>query len=196
MPIYELINPSDPITYAADEDIVACAVGLLLGAGKAGMQRVGAEPEALEVLPILLFASEEATRAVLKARGLDIDTLNQWIYDHYEAVASCLESALYGSARDRELFDAMTAGLSPDERRRRQTAWNDRKRSSVNDYSTYSIQLAARLRGRPLSTPTITADVYQHAETFHDHLDGCQQCREHPFDLCSQGRTILTGEAS
>jgi len=26
---------------------------------------------------------------------------------------------------------------------------------------------------------------------FHSHLDGCERCRNNPFDLCEQGRTIM-----
>jgi hypothetical protein len=26
---------------------------------------------------------------------------------------------------------------------------------------------------------------------FHLHLDECEQCREHPFDLCAAGKTAL-----
>ena len=26
---------------------------------------------------------------------------------------------------------------------------------------------------------------------FHDHLDVCKQCREHPFGLCSVGARLL-----
>lgn len=26
---------------------------------------------------------------------------------------------------------------------------------------------------------------------FHRHLDACQQCREHPFDLCGAGSFLL-----
>jgi hypothetical protein len=25
------------------------------------------------------------------------------------------------------------------------------------------------------------------SNAFHDHLDVCQQCREHPFELCPKG---------
>lgn len=28
-------------------------------------------------------------------------------------------------------------------------------------------------------------------EAFHAHLDGCEQCRDHPFDLCPQGKAAL-----
>ncbi len=26
---------------------------------------------------------------------------------------------------------------------------------------------------------------------FHVHLDACEQCREHPFDLCADGAALL-----
>lgn len=28
-------------------------------------------------------------------------------------------------------------------------------------------------------------------DKFHEHLDGCSQCRNHPFDLCCIGRILL-----
>jgi hypothetical protein len=29
------------------------------------------------------------------------------------------------------------------------------------------------------------------ADNFHAHLDVCEQCREHPFDLCRTGADLL-----
>ncbi len=31
---------------------------------------------------------------------------------------------------------------------------------------------------------------------FHDHLDICKQCREHPMDLCMVGAVLLRKEAT
>ena len=31
---------------------------------------------------------------------------------------------------------------------------------------------------------------------FHDHLDECKQCREHPFALCTTGATLLRAEVT
>lgn len=28
-------------------------------------------------------------------------------------------------------------------------------------------------------------------DAFHAHLDVCKQCREHPFELCAEGRKRL-----
>ena len=33
-------------------------------------------------------------------------------------------------------------------------------------------------------------------EAFHTHLDICQQCREHPFQLCSVGSPLLKEAAT
>lgn len=30
------------------------------------------------------------------------------------------------------------------------------------------------------------------ASRFHDHLDRCEQCREHPMELCRIGLELLT----
>lgn len=30
------------------------------------------------------------------------------------------------------------------------------------------------------------------ADLSHKHLDGCEQCREHPFALCTVGAWLLT----
>lgn len=33
------------------------------------------------------------------------------------------------------------------------------------------------------------------ADRFHEHLDGCRQCQEHPFSLCSTGVDLLRAAA-
>lgn len=37
----------------------------------------------------------------------------------------------------------------------------------------------------------VAADATTIASTFHDHLDVCARCREHPFDLCRTGKCLL-----
>jgi hypothetical protein len=32
--------------------------------------------------------------------------------------------------------------------------------------------------------------------SYHDHLDICRQCREHPFNLCTEGAQILKNEVN
>ena len=33
-----------------------------------------------------------------------------------------------------------------------------------------------------------------YVNVFHAHLDECEQCREHPFNLCSEGERLLHEE--
>lgn len=42
------------------------------------------------------------------------------------------------------------------------------------------------------TTPGYTASK---ADNFHDHLDGCSQCRNNPFNLCVEGAKLLRGSA-
>jgi hypothetical protein len=39
------------------------------------------------------------------------------------------------------------------------------------------------------------ADRIIRPATFHEHLDECRQCREHPFALCPYGAKALQREA-
>ena len=32
---------------------------------------------------------------------------------------------------------------------------------------------------------------YKGIESFHKHLDVCKRCRDRPFDLCSEGGSLL-----
>jgi hypothetical protein len=38
--------------------------------------------------------------------------------------------------------------------------------------------------------------VMQDIQNFHDHLDRCEQCRNHPFALCAKGYKLLVIAAS
>lgn len=35
----------------------------------------------------------------------------------------------------------------------------------------------------------------ERVKAFHDHLDKCEQCREHPFDLCPIGQSLFLATA-
>jgi hypothetical protein len=35
----------------------------------------------------------------------------------------------------------------------------------------------------------------ERTKRFHDHLDLCEHCDKHPFDLCAVGRSLLLATA-
>ena len=123
MHTHEIVNPSDPATLMAPDDVVAtlaCAVLSPMYAARRDEDHIG---------PMLAFSGEdgpdrwaqengaESFAALFNARRLD--------------VRKALESVCYG---DRKLFEETLADL-PDEvsRDRFRDRWNDTHRSSIND---------------------------------------------------------------
>lgn len=137
--LYEIINPSDPYTFE-EPDVVTGAVALVvLGEGKyAGRPIDGKADE----IPLWLFGGHEEW---FKAHG--VEDLEAFVDGHSEEVAACLESVLYGDARDRA-FVVRTLSLIPEEALRElvKAAWQDRH-GSLNDIGGRATQLAAMLRG-------------------------------------------------
>lgn len=43
----------------------------------------------------------------------------------------------------------------------------------------------------PRPAYTASVSVVTPEADFHDHLDRCAQCREHPFGLCAEGAALL-----
>lgn len=137
--IYEVINPSDAVTFEAPSDRIAQLATLLLGEGAYGLER---EDGARDVLPIFLFG------------GAD-----QWLSEHFpegygEAVdadgleiAKALRSLGYCKVRDRK---AMIAAIGTDAAAL--ARWNDVKRSSLNNIGKRAQQIAEALEGR-VKTP-------------------------------------------
>lgn len=136
--IYELINPSDMMTIESEDPRVAQVVCMLLGRGKLGL-----DPEEGEIdMPMFAFfgaAGDEALEAWLEKEQIGDPT--RFVDENREAVCVCLETIVYGSIEDRRsiLETVGREGLA---------VWNDRHRSSMNDFATYGVSLAMALRGR------------------------------------------------
>lgn len=55
-------------------------------------------------------------------------------------------------------------------------------------------RVAWTLRPESVTCPKcleILGDEMNTVDNFHDHLDACEQCREHPLDLCGLGTLLL-----
>lgn len=140
MTIYEIINPSDAYTLAAEERAVACAAVLILGAGAYGLDSPDGSPAS--GCPIFIlgggvewFAREFGTQlgAFINARRTDI--------------ASALDTVLIGGRSSRSTYEK---GLSliEDEGRRQEWRehWHDERRTSINDIGARAWATAKRLR--------------------------------------------------
>jgi hypothetical protein len=133
--LYEISNPSDPVTFEADEDWVAALAVAILGSGRMGCT----SSDGRQVLPIFLFGGGDT-----------------WLEDNYEgllgkarsaegrlAVAAALESTAVCSLSARS---ALRAAVGED--REALERWNEAKRSSMNNICGRARDLARWLRDR------------------------------------------------
>lgn len=121
MQIYEVSNPSDPITMAAEIDAVAACAGLLLGRGKYGVNR---KADGETVLPIFLLGGFEGWAESVQFDAGDIAA-------RWRDIVTCLRTVAVGSPPEDVRGD-----------RDKLAAWNDKHRSSMNDISAAAQQIA------------------------------------------------------
>jgi hypothetical protein len=151
MNLYEIITPSDKITFETDNE-QALQVGFLMicQSGMIGLKRL---EDGEHVRP--LFADE-----VWASEAIPTD-LNQYLDENAWTVADALESILYGDASDRRLFDEATKTMSPEEKRQFREKWNEEKRTSMTDYGTPALRYADKLRrNHPEPVPPVQPTIF------------------------------------
>lgn len=129
--IYEVINPSDPVTLEAEDVEVAQVVCLLLGNGAYALR----DEDGKEVMPLFVIGGLDEWAEQNK---FDMGRIRR---DKLPAVIACLESAACCEIPDRQ---AILAAVRDD--REAFARYNDAKRSSLNDICGYAFKLAARLK--------------------------------------------------
>ena len=98
MNIYEFITPSDPITFKADDDKIACICSLVLGNGKDGCTNI----ETGESLPTMIVFMKDGLEKVTEFLGSDMDT---FIAQNKEKISDCFKTFAYGSVAERKTYD-------------------------------------------------------------------------------------------
>lgn len=151
--LYEIINPSDPVTILAPSFEAATVATLLLGRGQYAAQPVDHEGEEV---PLFLFGGFEAWFE--KRFGRKEDELGAFIVEHRRDTIETLRSACTGKATDRKLFDAALAAITDDEKRKAFLAeWDDKKRSSINAIANRSHAMAESLAAAQAESETAPA---------------------------------------
>lgn len=136
MPLFEIINPSDPLTMRAPDLLTAGVAVALLGNGKIGAHNIEDDEQRT---PILFGWDNWFTEQ-------GAPDVSEWIADNKQAVADALRSVALGSAKDRADYDAALAAITDEQKRIEYVkARNDRRRSSMNDLEGYAHELADRI---------------------------------------------------
>lgn len=134
--IYEIINPSDPITIEHDDDKIAASAILYLGRGKLGLT----DEEGNDVLPVFLLSDEKYVEEWMQERGID----KEFFKANRAAIADCLDTAVVGSIMDRK---GIIAAISKEEDYRGAIErWNDVQRTSLNDIAGVAFEVADAIR--------------------------------------------------
>lgn len=152
MKLYEIVNPSDPVTFHAPDDATAVGVAVCLGEGAYMASRCS---DGENVGGFALFASKEQTDDLTRAwfGGL---TLGEWL--DVPANRSALRVALLDCATmgagERATYDDACAALAelPDKLAAYKAGVQDRNRGSMNNIVGRAWKMAERLAAREKET--------------------------------------------
>ena len=141
--LYDLINPSDAVSFMAPTFEAALGATLLVGEGAYGAKpiQVNGDPKAvtedLEV-PILLFDSGDW----LADRGIELTDL---LTTHHDDIMATLASFMYCHPSEYSMATlALEHITDPDRRREFLAQWDDRQRSSLNQICNRAHELVKR----------------------------------------------------
>ena len=137
--LYEIVNPSDPVTMLARSFEAALLATLLVGTGQYAAQPVDHDGEKV---PIFLFGGFEEWLA----KRYPGKELSELIDEHEADVIAALRSFCTGKPSDRRLYDAALKAITdPDKRAEFVAGWDDQKRSSLNQITNRANAIADRL---------------------------------------------------
>ena len=133
---YELINPSDPYTFEADDfEVAALTVFSISTAYSAEAQ------DGCEGVPLFLFGGASEWYAERFGRMPD-----EGLTEKKLAVAKALESFMLGSFEDRRRYNAALEAIDdPEKRKSFMHEWQD-GRSSMNNIGEYAHRLGKSIQ--------------------------------------------------
>lgn len=133
---YELINPSDPYTFIADDLEIAALVIFTFGTAYGAKPKDGGED-----VPIFLFGG-----ALEWYKGKFGRTPDEGVKAKQSALADALSSMMFGDFEDRRRYEAALAAITdPEKKEEFITSWQDGI-SSLNDIGSRAHALAKILK--------------------------------------------------
>lgn len=139
MNIYELITPSDPITFKAKDDKIAYACAILLGGGQAGCENKTTG----ENLQTLIMFAPEPVEIVQEYIG---STISDFLDDNKAEIKECFESFAYGSVSDRETYDSAIESITDKKKLEAfKKKHEDKNRSSMSQWVKSAWEIAENM---------------------------------------------------
>lgn len=140
MTLYQLINPSDCVTFYAADQRVAIMAELLVTRGKGAVQPAHEGGESVG----FFFMLPDMEEAIQKAIG---QGMSAFLDDHAEEVIEALKSFSVASPAERDIYDdAVRAITDPEQLAAFKERHDDRQRTSINQICQAAWQMAAILQ--------------------------------------------------
>lgn len=145
MSIWNISNPSDPVTLKSDDHLLVALATCILGRGKYAAEEIGGERK----VPFFLFGGSDDWFK---------DTFNQSFEEAFtaadqEKLADVLDTAALGSPSQREGYDKILDRLdTPEERNQWRAEYHDKERTSLNNICSYAWAYAEAIRQQVLDT--------------------------------------------
>ena len=144
MKTYEFVTPSDPITFKTDDDKIAFMCGLILGGGKAGVNRQDDDGDEINIPTLLIFHNDPQS-VINDYLGMDS---KEFVEQNRNKIADCFRSFAYGNFSDRKQFDdAVESITDPVKLQEFKKKHEDRNRSSLSEWVNYAWQLGNEYAG-------------------------------------------------
>ena len=140
---YELITPSDPITFNATDDKVAYCVTVLVAEGKAGCKRKD-DTGKLKDLGTMLFFCSNPEKEIIKVLGCKADV---FLKEHKDQVCAAFASFAYTNLTGRIDYDTQLSEIaSPSEQEAFKIIYENQNRSSITQWVKYAWQLSKKIK--------------------------------------------------
>lgn len=140
MYLYELITPSDPITFKAKNNKIAFICAVLLGNGQAGVNKYNSDDN----IPSLLFLSKNPNEIINSY--LD-NTVDNFIENNKNDIKECFKSFAYGNFNSRIDYDnaieAITDSKKLEEFKKKH---EDKNRSSMSQWVKLAWDMGDRIK--------------------------------------------------
>lgn len=144
MNLYEIVNPSDTVTFRAPDDEVARAAVLVLGNGAYGLHDV-TDGQNRNVSCLLLFASKDVTEQLL-VEWFGPGSLSAFLDARWAEIAAALASAQNLGAKERTVYESAIAKMTPEAAEIYRHEVEDHYRTSLNEIVKRAWHIAKHAR--------------------------------------------------
>lgn len=149
MKLWELVNPSDRVTFRAVDLQIALFVCIAIGDGGYPAKEILDDGQIGQQVPMFLFNGEKLVNEFcMENWNLPWEQVEaKVISERRKELCDALTSFIYGDVGDRKLIEELLAALPDDETRAARLAeWNEERRTSQNNIVAAAAYFAEQVR--------------------------------------------------